>query len=169
MKKLLFLFSTLVILNCSAQKKEALFLTAELNKTKGLSLVYSKLLKNSGLGLGAGIEFIDISSKRLGGIMPGIDIRYYSKFGRSTIIPLAQLGYNFYQHKYQIVGTNETYEMKGGPSFSLGIGYSYSINAKGSGPFTALKFRSLPYKLNEPLLPKTKTADQLKISVGWRF
>lgn len=169
MEKVLLSLCILFAGNCFAQQKDNLFVSAELNKTRGLSLVYNRLLPGSKFGLGPGLEFIDVGTKKLGGIMPGIDLRYYSKFGKSTILPLAQAGYNFYSQQYQKLNASESYEYKGGFSYSLGLGYSYSLNEKGSGPFAAFKFRSLQYKYTDPLLPKTTTQQQLKISIGWRF
>ena len=159
----------LFAVNCFAQNKDNLIISAELNKTRGLSAVYNRLLPGDKFGLGAGVEFIDVSTKKLGGIMPGIDLRYYSRFGKSTIIPLAQAGYNFYRQQYQKLNTSETFEYRGGFSYSLGLGYSYSLNEKGTGPFAALKFRSLQYKYTDPSLPKINTDQQLKVSIGWRF
>ena len=169
MKKLVLPVFILLAFSATSQKKENIFITAELYKTKGLSLVYNRMIPKTNIGVGAGLEFIDISTKKLGGIMPGLDARYYVNFGKSTLMPLAQVGYNFYEYRYKISSSANEYKMEGGPSFSLGLGYSYKANAKGSGPYTALKYRSLQYKYNDPALGGNKTTNQLKVSIGWRF
>ena len=101
--------------------------------------------------------------------MPGLDVRYYGKLRKGTIIPLAQLGYNFYQFRYQKLGTSENYEEKGGLGYSFGIGYSYSLSEKGSGLYGAFRFRGLQYKYTDPLLPKRNTNERINLSLGWRF
>ena len=101
--------------------------------------------------------------------MPSLDLRYYSKFGKSTIIPLAQVGYNFFKFQYQGFGTTENYEFKSGFGYTFGIGYSYSFTEKGSGLYGAFRFRGLQYKYTDPLLPKKSTSERLNLSIGWRF
>jgi hypothetical protein len=179
MKKLLLAFSILLAIhNASAQQKDNIFLSTELNrtfgnatpnKTYGLSLAYNRLLSNTNFGLGASVEFIDIRTQKLGGIMPAIDLRYYSRFGKSTLIPLAQVGYNFYQFNYQDA-TSAKYQLNGGLGYTFGLGYSYSLTQKGGGLFTALKFRGMQYKVTDGALPaRTWTKEQLNLSIGWRF
>jgi hypothetical protein len=169
MRKIVLPIFVLLAVNASSQKKYNLFIATELNNTKGLSLAYNHTIPKTNFGVGLGIEFNDISTKELGGIMPTLDARYYAKLGKSTLIPLAQLGYNIYEHQYTKFGANNEYKIEGGAGFSMGLGYSYSINAKGSGPFTAFKYRSMQYKLNDPILPAKNNTNQLKISLGWRF
>jgi hypothetical protein len=149
--------------------KHSIFISAELFTTRGLSLVYSRRLAFSHLGLGPGIEFIDFQTKKLGGIMPFVDVRYFLETGRSTFMPLAQAGYNFLNLPYTKINSTTSYIEKGGPSFSLGLGYSYATRPKGSGPYAAIRYRSLQYRYNDPTLPKTITGHEMTIAVGWRF
>ena len=184
MKHLLLSIFTLVAFTCFAQQKDPFvkrdnfFVTTELSKTLGasyfdkkygFSFVYNRILTKTRFGIGAGLEVIDIRNKRLGGIMPTLDVRYYATLGKSTLIPLAQLGYNFYSFQYQKFGTAQTYEQKGGLGYSFGIGYSYSSNVRGSGLYGAFKFRGLQYKYDDPFYPERKTSERLNLSIGWRF
>jgi len=178
------LFLCIVIAHaCSAQqdssvKRDNFFVTTELSKTLGattsdkkygFSFVYNRLLAKTRFGLGAGLELLDIRTKRLGGIMPALDMRYYVPLGKLTLIPIAQVGYNFYRFQYQKSGTAQAYEEKGGFGYTLGIGYSYKLTEKGSGVYSAFKYRGLQYKYNDPVLPKTMTSERLSLSIGWRF
>ncbi len=184
MKKILLSCSIVFGLACSAQekdfspKRDNFFVATELSKMLeatsfdkkyGLSFVYNRFMPKSRFGIGAGLEWIDIRTKRLGGTMPSLDIRYYATLGRSIFMPLAQVGYNFYTFQYQKLGTMQTYEEKGGLGYSFGIGYSYGFTKKGSGLYGALKFRGLQYNYNDPLLPKRNTSERLNLSIGWRF
>ena len=177
MKKLLLIVSVFFFLQSAAQQNDNLFLATEIKsgvgrseiKSYGMSLVYNRLLPATKLGLGAGVELIDLRSKEMGGVMPLIDFRYYSNVGRSAIIPLAQIGYNFYNFQYQDFQTNESYTFKGGLGYALGIGYSYRLTSKGGGPFTAIKYKGLQYRYTDPTLPKAATNRQLNLSIGWRF
>ena len=184
MKYFILSFSTLLAFTCFAQQKDPFgkrdnfFVTTELSKTLGasyfdkkygFSFVYNRLLPKTRFGVGAGLEIIDIRTKSLGGIMPILDVRYYATLGKSTLIPLAQVGYNFYKFQYQKLGTAQAYEEKGGLGYSFGIGYSYSSKERGSGLYGALKFRGLQYKYNDPLQPKRNTSERLNLSLGWRF
>jgi hypothetical protein len=184
MKYFLLSFSTLLAFTCFAQQKDPsvkrdnFFVTTELSKTLGaaifdkkygFSFVYNRLLPKTRFGIGAGLELIDIRTKRLGGIMPTLDIRYYATLGKSTLIPIAQVGYNFYRFQYQKLGTAQAYEEKGGLGYTFGIGYSYRLTERGSGLYGALKFRELQYNYNDPLLLKRNTSERLNLSIGWRF
>lgn len=165
---LLILFAFLAVQG-TAQQKQHIFVSAELYKTYGLSAVYSRMLGGTRLGLGASVDIIDIGTQKFGGIMPGLDLRYYQRLGRSTLIPLVQAGYNFYRFDYQKPGTNEHYTLRGGFSYAFGLGYSYAVNTRGGGPFVALKYRSLQYTQTDPLFPWRNSTGGLKLSVGWRF
>jgi len=184
MKYFLLSFSTLLAFTCFAQQKDPFikrdnfFVATALSKTLGatfldkkygFSFVYNRLLPKSRFGVGAGLEIIDIRTKKLGGIMPTLDVRYYATLGKSTLIPLAQAGYNFYSCQYQKLGNAQAYEEKGGLGYSLGIGYSNSFSTRGSGLYGALKYRGLQYKYNDPLQPKRNTSERLNLSIGWRF
>jgi hypothetical protein len=154
------------------------FISAELSKILGasafdkkygLSAVYNRILPKSRFGVGIGLELINILTKRLGGIMPGFDVRYYANLGKSTIIPLAQVGYNVYKFQYQKSGTSQAYEEKGGLGYTLGIGYSYSLKPNGSGLFGAFKYRGLQYNYSDPLLQNSRTSERLTLSIGGVF
>jgi hypothetical protein len=184
MKHFILSFSILLALACSAQQKDPsvkrdnFFVSTELSKTLGatifdkkygVSFVYNRLLPKTRFGLGAGVDLIDIRTKRLGGIMPSLDIRYYATLGKSALIPIAQVGYNFYRFQYQKLDTAQAYEEKGGLGYNLGVGYSYSLTKKGSGLYGAFRFRGLQHKYSDPLLPKRMTSERLNLSIGWRF
>lgn len=184
MKPFLLSFSILFTLTCVAQQKDPsvksdnFFVSTELSKTLGatvfdkkygFSFVYNRLLPKTRFGAGIGLELIDIRTKRLGGIMPSIDVRYYAALGKSTFIPLAQVGYNFYRFQYQKFGTAQVYEEKGGLGYTFGIGYSYSLTERGGGLYGAFRFRGLQYKYTDPLMPKNRTSERLNLSIGWRF
>jgi hypothetical protein len=188
MKPFLLSFLILFAFACSAQqtdplgKRDNVFVTTELSKTLGttaldkkygVSFVYNRLLAKSHFGVGAGLELIDIRTKRLGGIMPSVDIRYYAPWGRSTLMPMVQMGYNFYRFQYQKLGTTQAYEEKGGLGYSFGIGfgigYSYNLTEKGSGVYGAFRFRGLKYQYSDPILPRKMTSERLNLSIGWRF
>jgi hypothetical protein len=147
--------------------KSYFFLAAELLKNKGVSVVYSRILKNGHFGIGIGVEFIDISTKQLGGIMPSLDVRYYIHRGKSTFMPIVQVGYNRLNVTYTDTNNNK-YQQKGGRSFSLGLGYHYETGRKGSGPYAAIRYRNMQYHYNEPAVP-TLTGSETKISLGWKF
>jgi hypothetical protein len=181
-----FLLSLFITLSfaCFAQeerslKRDNLFIATELSKALGansfdkkygLSFVYNRLLPNTRLGVGAGLEMIDIRTKRLGGLMPVLDVRYYATLGKSTLMPIAQVGYNVYNFKYQKFGTTQSFEEKGGLGYSVGIGYSYPLTKNGNGLYGAFRFRGLQYKYNDPSIPfRTNTSERLNVSLGWRF
>ncbi|HVG40494.1 MAG TPA: hypothetical protein VM888_02690 [Chitinophagaceae bacterium] len=184
MKSILLSFFILLAFTCFSQqkypfiKRNNLFVATELSKTLGastmdkkygFSFVYNRLLPKTNFGVGASLELIDIRTKRFGGMMPALDLRYYAMLGKSTFIPIAQVGYNFYRFQYQKLGTVQAYEEKGGLGYTFGIGYSYNLTQRGSGLYGSLKFRGLQYNYNDPLLPKQNTSERLNLSIGWRF
>jgi hypothetical protein len=184
MKPFLLSFSLFFILNCSAQqkfiplKKDNFFVSVELSKklgttsfysNYGLSLAYNHMIAKTHFGIGAGIEVMDIRSKKLGGLMPSIDLRYYITKGRSTFMPMIQAGYNIYNYQYYKLGSGQVNEVRAGPGYSFGIGYSYRLNNKGSAIYLALRYRAMQYKYTDPILPPKYTSERIGLSVGWRF
>ena len=138
--------------NDNLQKRNNFFVAAELgrplaqgavDRQYGLSFVYNRRFAKTNFGLGVGAELIDMGSKNFGGVMPVIDFRYYAKFGRSTLMPIGQAGYNFYRFQYQKSGSPDAYTLRGGLGYSLGLGYSYSITARGSGFFWSFKIQGV--------------------------
>jgi hypothetical protein len=159
-------------------KRDNFFVAAELGKSLaqgsidrqyGLSFVYNRRIPKTNFGLGVGAELIDLGSKSFGGVMPVLDLRYFAKFGRSLILPIGQVGYNFYRFEYQKSGSADAYTLRGGLGYTLGLGYSYNVTGKGDGVFGALKFRGLQYEYSDPTLQKRNTSERVSLSIGWRF
>ena len=184
MKRCLLLVATALSITAFSQqndtvhKRDNFFVAAELGKSfaagsvdrqYGVSLVYNRRLRKTNFGLGVGAELIDLGSKSFGGVMPMLDVRYYTKFGRSHLIPIGQVGYNFYRFEYQKSGSPDAYTLRGGLGYTLGLGYSYSLTERGSGVFGALKFKGLQYEYSDPSLQKRNTSERVSVSVGWRF
>jgi hypothetical protein len=184
MKSFLLSLTTLIAFNSFAQettppnKKDNFFISTELSNTLGksdaankygFSLAYNRLLSKSHFGIGAAVDLIDIRTKKMGGVMPSLDLRYYATLGKSTLMPMAQVGYNFYKYQYHKLAGDAGFEEKGGLGYTLGIGYSYPFTDKGNGLYGALRFRGLQYKYDHPQMQQTMNSNRLNLSIGWRF
>lgn len=156
--------------------KNNFFVAAELGKPigysykrYGVSVAYNRLLSSSKFGVGVGLEIMDIRMKEMGGLMPSLDLRYYSRFGKSTIMPFAQVGYNFYNFQTGKVGDPNYYRLQGGLGYAVGVGYSYALTPKGKGIYGALKIGSDPYRYVNYLSNGKGYNTQATFSIGWRF
>jgi len=149
-----------------AQSKSSFFLNADISDNIGATLAYNYIIKQK-LGVGVAIEVTDFSTLDEGSLAALADFRYYHGAGKSTIIPLLQIGKNLYDYEATVAGSKIA--VKGGVQGAVGVGYGYNLWGKSGGLFTSFKYRLVSFKTEVNEVGDSDTDGNIVFSVGFRF